>query len=68
MLALPVSATAAMAGLRSAGLSGLDPRSDDALESDLSVPLFTAFASLSCNRELGRLREEFRETPVLLAA
>jgi hypothetical protein len=55
MLALAVSATAFMAGL-----AGLDPRSDEALESDLSAPLFTALARRSCNRELGRLRDELR--------
>jgi len=59
MLVLPVSATAVTA--RRAGLSGLEPKSDEALDSGLSVPLLTALARRSCNRELGRLRDEFRE-------
>ena len=59
MLALAVSATAFMAGL-----AGLDPRSDELLASD---PLFTALARRSCNRELGRLRDEFREASASLA-
>ena len=47
-----------------AGLAGLDPRSDEVLASE---PLFTALARRSCNRELGRLRDEVREMPVSLA-
>lgn len=68
MLDRPVSATAAMAGLRNTGLSGRDPRSDEGLDSALSVPLFTALARRSCSREFGLLREEFRDAPVLLAS
>lgn len=65
MLVLPVSAPAVTA--RRAGLSGREPRSDEALDSDLSVPLLTALARRSCKRELGRLREGFRETCAVLA-
>ena len=58
MLALPTS----FAALFSAGLSGRDPSSDDGLDSAPSLPLLTAFARRSCNREFGLLREELRET------
>ena len=47
-----------------AGLAGLDPRSDEVLASD---PLFTALARRSWRRELGRLRDELREASMLLA-
>jgi hypothetical protein len=45
----------------SAGLSGREPKSDEALESGLSAPLFTAFARRSCSREFGLLRDELRD-------
>jgi hypothetical protein len=45
----------------SAGLSGLEPKSEEALESAFSPPLLTAFASLSCSLEFGLLREELRD-------
>ena len=61
MLVLPVSAAAVTPGLRSAGLSGRDPRSDDVLE--FSVPFVTAFANRSCNLEFGLLRDELRDRP-----
>ena len=51
-----------LAGLFRAGLSGRDPSSEDGLDSAPSFPLLTAFASRSCNRELGLLREELRDT------
>ena len=54
---LVLDVSAATAELRSAGLSGRDPRSDEARDSDRSLPLFTAFARRSCNREFGRLRD-----------
>lgn len=55
-LALKLSAPAVVFVACSAGLSGRDPMSEDALES-----LLTAFASRSCSREFGRLREELRD-------
>ena len=61
MLVLLVSVTAA--GLRSAGLSGREGASDEAL--GLSPRLFTAFASRSCNLELGLLRDCGRDAPKL---
>ena len=67
MLVLPVSA--ATPGLRTAGLSGREGRSDEALDSGLStVPLVTAFASRSCNREFGLLRDAFRGRPELVVS
>jgi hypothetical protein len=44
----------------SAGLSGREPPSDEALAS-FSAPLFTALARRSCRREFGRLRDELRD-------
>ena len=61
MLIFPVSAAVVMPGLRSAGLSGRDPRSEDVLE--FSVPLVTAFAKRSCSLEFGLLRDELRDNP-----
>lgn len=53
--------SAGLSGGGRAGLSGREPKSDEALESDLSAPLFTAFASRSCSLEFGRLREALRD-------
>jgi len=61
MLVLPVSLV--IPGLRIAGLSGREGASDEALESGLSVPLLTAFASRSCKREFGLLREAALDRP-----
>lgn len=64
VLVLPFSAGAVVAAPATcnAGLSGLEPKSDDALDSALSCPLFTALARRSCNLELGLLRDELRDT------
>lgn len=61
MLVLLVSGPAA--GLGNAGLSGRERASEEGR--GLSARWVTARASRSCSREFGRLRDGFRDTPIL---